>query len=255
MKAQEVIITLHDSVKLRTSIIYIVENQMKTKAGDISLAEIHSVRFQTESDAKQELVVPLVNAGIAVYAANKKLAEADISKTPLQSNASDPKPTYTQWENVNPASEANNVASLGIGLGWDYGFLGARFTLPVSSGIGFFAGGGYTLVDFGYNLGAMAYLSKKRAVPTISFMYGTNATIYVSGAPQLGKSFTGTTLGLGIMTKKRSKPDYWHFQLLVPFRSSDFDTYYNNLINSGAIQSYNKPLPVNISVGYHFIIQ
>jgi hypothetical protein len=140
------------------------------------------------------------------------------------------------------------VVNLGLGAGIDYGGFGVRCTYLPDPHLGIFAAGGNAIAGFGYNIGAMFRLQpEKRLVPTISGMYGYNATLLVKNASNLNQVFYGPSGGLGVIYKSANDIGYWHFELLLPFRSTDFD----KTLNSSRLSFYTKPLPVLFSLGYH----
>ena len=68
------------------------------------------------------------------------------------------------------------------------------------------------------------------------------------------KIYYGPSVGVGCISKSRKdNKNYWHFELLVPFRSSQFTSDLAALKNNPAIQGVTDPLPVAISIGYHFV--
>jgi hypothetical protein len=94
---------------------------------------------------------------------------------------------------------------------------------------------------------------EEKVVPTFSLMYGYNAAIKISGAPQYDKIYHGVSIGAGLIFKSSQQPtNFWHFEVILPFRPSEFDQDYNALKSNSSIIGLEKPWPVTISVGYHF---
>ncbi|MBI3220999.1 MAG: hypothetical protein HYZ44_15905 [Bacteroidetes bacterium] len=256
--SQDAIIVLRDSVKVKTELISIAENNVFTKAGTFGLTEIYSVRFQTANDvaAKSQLVDKLVAGGVIVYEGNKKLdrkpvavVESTVNKQ--SSSTSQPLPSQPQ---KNEEKEDLPSGSFGVGFGQDYGGIGARFTLLPDQHLGIFGSVGYIFAGIGYNFGVMARIKpENKVVPTFSVMYGYNAAIKITGASQYDKIYNGVSIGAGIISKSYRDPkNYWHFGLILPFRPSEFDTDFNALNSNPGISGLQKPLPVTFSVGYHF---
>lgn len=142
----------------------------------------------------------------------------------------------------------DEFVDLGLGLGIDYGGFGVRCTYLPNPHLGIFAAGGNAIAGFGYNVGAMFRIQpEKRLVPTISGMFGYNGALLVKNASNLSQIFYGPSAGLGAIYKSANDIGYWHFELLLPFRSANFD----KTLNSSGLNFYTKPLPVLFSVGYH----
>lgn len=142
----------------------------------------------------------------------------------------------------------------GIGLGLDYGGIGGRLTFLPEKHVGLFASVGYAIVGAGYNVGAKTIVnpdSKTRVA--LGGMYGYNAVINVSGASQYNKIYYGTSIFVGVEFRSRYKPkDYFNLELIVPFRSQEFQNDYDALKANPAITFKNSVLPIAVSLGYHF---
>jgi hypothetical protein len=149
--------------------------------------------------------------------------------------------------------------SLGIGLGMDYGGIGGSLLFYPQRNFGLFAGGGYALAGFGYNVGAKLRFISATTTSKLSLyligMYGYNAAIAVTNATQYSKFFYGPTFGFGF--DLRSRPEskgYLTLALLIPIRSSDVKDYIDYLKNSRGVDFKNSLIPVGISIGYRFIL-
>jgi hypothetical protein len=254
--SQHATILLRDSLKVSTELNSISENQLKTKAGTFGLAEIYSVRIKPTESKEQNpaLVHQLLNAGIIVYIGEMKLEAESVS-----SDATVAKPVRSQepvkTENKNQAwQEDDSKASFGIGVGQDYGGIGGRFTYVPTPHLGIYGSGGFALAGFGYNIGLLLRMQPaKKVVPTANLMYGYNAVIVVQGASQFNKLYYGPSLGFGFISKNRNDlRNYWHFELLIPFRPSEFERDLNVLKKNPIITGLQDPLPITISIGYHF---
>ncbi|MBS1559002.1 MAG: hypothetical protein JST69_09785 [Bacteroidetes bacterium] len=145
--------------------------------------------------------------------------------------------------------------SFGIGLGLDYGGIGANLMAYPHKNIGLFFGGGYALAGFGYNTGAkIRIITQSRVHPYFIGMYGYNAAFVVSNATQYNKLFYSPTIGFGIDShSRRSTNGYWSVALMIPLRGSEIDDYISYLKTQG-ISLKNSLSPVGLSVGYHFVI-
>lgn len=162
-----------------------------------------------------------------------------------------------QAQDTTAAVKQNKLkTSLGVGLGLDYGGIGANILYYPIDQIGLFGGVGYALAGYGYNMGFKYRLNSKKELPKIDpylvGMYGYNAAIVVKNASYFDKLFYGPTVGFGIdfNPKSLSKAGYWSLALLVPIRSSDVDQYIETLEKNTNIEFQNGLLPIGFSIGY-----
>jgi len=150
--------------------------------------------------------------------------------------------------------------TIGLGVGLDYGGIGANILYYPVDQIGLFAGVGYAFAGAGYNVGAKFRLNAKKDSPKISpylmGMYGYNAAIAVKNASNFNKLFYGPTFGFGVDFKPKDKGrnGYWSLALLVPIRGSDVDQYIEYLENNNNIEFQNGLLPIGFSIGYRIKI-
>jgi hypothetical protein len=161
-------------------------------------------------------------------------------------------PTTLKQNNLN--------TTIGLGLGLDYGGIGANILYYPVDQIGFFGGVGYAFAGAGFNVGAKFRLNTKKESPKISpyliGMYGYNAAIAVKNASKFNKLFYGPTFGFGVDFKPKDKGrnGYWSLALLVPIRSSDVDQHIDDLKNNERIEFENELFPVGFSIGYRIKI-
>ena len=99
--------------------------------------------------------------------------------------------------------------------------------------------------------GTYRILPDKRICPTISAMYGYNGVIKISGAWSFEETYYGPTFGIGLEFRPQRK-GYWNIELLVPIRSKDYHDDMDAIKNDPNIELKSEPLPIGISVGYHF---
>lgn len=140
--------------------------------------------------------------------------------------------------------------SMGPGGGLDYGGLGVQAIVYPQRNIGLFFGGGYAFAGFGYNVGFKIRGQKAGSAvdPFFMAMYGYNAVVYGEENKSLNQIFYGPSIGAGIdLHKRRNSLGYWSFALILPFRSTEAVDWAHSY---GAAYS-----PVNLSVGYKFIVQ
>jgi hypothetical protein len=157
-----------------------------------------------------------------------------------------------------PELPENDIISAGLGVGLDYGGLGANLLVYPQKNIGLFAGVGYAFVAMGYNGGVKLRLTtpKSSVDPYILAMYGYNTAFMVSGAAEYNRLFNGPSFGIGIdLGQKPGKFGYWALAILVPIRSTEFDDYKQDLINRGIIEENVFMLPIAFSFGYRFVIR
>jgi hypothetical protein len=158
-------------------------------------------------------------------------------------------PLHAQGIDSGPKNELN----IGLGIGMDYGGIGIRGTfLPVER-LGLFASAGYNLNAVGFNAGAQWRFPKRRHAFFLTGMYGYNAVLTVTGDIADKGTYYGITLGAGYQLKAGTNGNFWNWEILVPFRNSNFYDDYDALENIGADPG--GFLPVAISIGYHFKIQ
>ncbi len=250
-QAQEALITLRDSVKIKTELIWVSDQHLLSKAGTFGIGEVYSLRFdsQAEFDKNQELQKKILATTIIVYVNNKQIGSTYVP-TVVAPTSQKQEPIVTK--SVKDIQGAP-IGSFGFGIGLDYGGIGGRFTLNPSRHIGIFAAGGYVLAGFGYNVGLTARLAPdKRTVPVFLFMYGYNAAIVVAGASQYDKIYYGPSIGFGLENKVgRRHKNFWTVELIVPFRPKQFDTDINTIRNNPSVSSLATPLPIAVSVGFH----
>lgn len=150
-------------------------------------------------------------------------------------------------------SELKSEVNIGVGVGMDYGGIGIRGTfLPVEQ-LGLFVSAGYNLNAGGFNAGAQWRFPKKRHAFFLTGMYGYNAVLIVTDDIEEKGTYYGITLGAGYELKVGTKGNFWNWEILVPFRNSNFYDDYDALESIGV--NPGDFLPFAISVGYHFKIQ
>jgi len=160
---------------------------------------------------------------------------------------------YTRYDDI---PEQESVMNVGLGIGMDYGGIGGRITfLPVKR-LAVFAGVGYALVNFGYNLGAqLRIIPDKNFCPTFGVMYGYNGIIKVQNASTYDKIYYGTSLSGGIEMHFGGKQNFMNVELIVPFRSQAFYDDWDKLKQNSSVSIQSDPLPIAFSIGYHFALK
>jgi hypothetical protein len=153
----------------------------------------------------------------------------------------------------------NDIVTLGVGMGLDYGGFGFGLLVYPQRNFGLFAGGGYAIAGMGYNAGIkLRFITKEstsKAVGYVTGMYGYNAAVSVMNATEYNKLFYGATIGAGVdIRSKNKKGGYWSLAILVPFRSSEIETYLNELETNYNVERKSDFLPVAISIGYRIVV-
>lgn len=157
-------------------------------------------------------------------------------------------------ENYQPEAPVT-IVKFGLGIGLDYGGIGTRLTITPTNKFGVFIAVGYNLDKAGLNGGlTYKFLPDKRVTPVAHIMYGYNAVIVVEGADQYNKTYYGLSAGGGIELNMRKSKNYWSFEVLYSFKSSEYEDDWDALQNNSSIEILSEPLPVTISIGYHFNI-
>lgn len=157
-------------------------------------------------------------------------------------------------ENYEPV-QPTSILKLGIGLGMDYGGFGGRLTVTPTTHLGIFIAVGYNLHKAGINGGlTYKFLLEKKVTPIANIMYGYNAVIVVEGADQYDETYYGLSVGGGIELNTKKSGNYWSFEIIYPFRSSEYKDDWDTIKNDPNIEIVSDPLPITISVGYHFSI-
>lgn len=208
--------------QLTTTITDCTSLQVFTRDGVIALSELVSARFikQTPDTA---LVNKLKKAGVQVYIGN-------------QTEESDQSETY----NPRGSREFDAMASIGAGLGLDYGGIGGKLELFPYAPLGLFAGVGSNIAGTGFNAGLdINFNPYKPDTPFLLAMYGFNAVVderYVFKGFSFG---IGGKFGLG--ADKRAN---LAIALVYPIREEALQ----NSIRQGLI----KASPILFSVGLNF---
>jgi hypothetical protein len=83
-------------------------------------------------------------------------------------------------------------------------------------------------------------------------MYGYNGVIKVENASMYDKIYYGPSLSAGVEIHFKRKPNYLNVELVVPFRSQAFHDDWDKVKQLSNITIQADPLPVAVSVGYHF---
>ncbi|TRX59100.1 hypothetical protein FNH22_11290 [Fulvivirga sp. M361] len=151
-------------------------------------------------------------------------------------------------------SSQKGEASLGLGLGLQYGSIGARLGLNLADHFNVFGGLGYMIAGVGYNIGLQYSLpSTKQTEFYFTGMVGTNAAIKVEGLSEYDEVYIGPSFGLGVKVNSlKREGNFWDFGLLVPITSTSFKDQQDAIKNDPRIAEFTEAWPVLIVVGYNF---
>lgn len=145
--------------------------------------------------------------------------------------------------------------NIGVGGGIDYGGFGGRISILTSQKLEFFGAMGYNLLGIGLNGGVdWRILPQSRICPYFGAMYGYNVVIKVKGAEKYNHTYYGPSWNLGLEYWSRRFRNFFNFELIIPIRSSEYHNDIKNLKNNKNITFSNEPLPIGISIGYHFLL-
>jgi hypothetical protein len=164
---------------------------------------------------------------------------------------------YTRYDDAGyELPEAESKMNLGLGIGLDYGGIGGRVTFLPLKRLAVFGGIGYALVDFGYNVGAQyRFIPDNRICPTFAFMYGYNGVIKIQNASEYDEIYYGTSISGGMEIHFGGKDNFMNVELVVPFRSKEFQDRWDWIKNQPNISIVTDPLPIAFSIGYHFALK
>lgn len=169
---------------------------------------------------------------------------------PVMAHAQD----YAQPLPQSPPKANTMEWNLGLGLGIDYGGVGAQVQCRPAPPLVIFAGGGYAFAGFGYNVGVQGRLLPERKwCPFVSGMYGYNAVIVVVDAEQYNEVYYGPSFGIGVENHLRDRREnFWRFELLLPLRPQEFQDDLDALKLDPAVEIRSEPPAFGISVAFHF---
>jgi hypothetical protein len=143
--------------------------------------------------------------------------------------------------------------NIGGGLGMDYGGFGLRGTYHPLERLGLFTSAGYNFNTVGFNTGVQWLFPKNRHAFYLTAMYGYNGVIVVDGLYSDRGTYYGITAGIGYQLKLGSHGNFLNFELLVPFRNSNYYDDYDAVRSMGVTLIGNSP--VGFSAGYHLWIR
>ncbi len=165
---------------------------------------------------------------------------------------------YETIAKTNSVQQERNQLDLGLGLGIDLGgLIGAQLEYIPIKHLGLFASGGFYFIQAGWQLGVKGYIMPKiTAKPFrvyVTGMYGTNAAIYIVGSDKYNAVYTGSTFGAGMEIRfGKKKTSGLNVALLYPVRAQEYEDNLNAMKSDPGIQDIQEPLPVGLSVAYHF---
>lgn len=217
--AQKVDLNFFAGNRIKTNMTEVTSIQMFTTDGIFALSQLKSASFwETFPDSAS--IFKMRKGGVAVYLRNER-------KAPIVE-----RDTVQQF---------TSIASLGIGLGIDYGGIGAKLELFPSAPIGLFVGFGNNLEGTGYNAGLNFKLQPyKRNTFFVTTMYGYN-TVTSS------QTFYGFSLGLGgKVNLDKSNRGHLSIAAIYPIRAAGLQ----ELIKQEIVKA--SPVLASIGISWSF---
>jgi hypothetical protein len=147
---------------------------------------------------------------------------------------------------------------LGLGFGIDYGgIFGLKLSYIFLKNVGVFGSVGTQVSGLGWQAGVLGYFIpkfiEKKARPYAKIMYGVNAAIKIQNASEYDKVFTGPTIGIGTEIRfGRQSNNGLNIEVNYPFRSEEYLSDMDDIYYDPNIEIQSEPLPITISIGYHF---
>jgi len=154
-------------------------------------------------------------------------------------------------------AEFHRNVDIGAGFGLDYGgIMGIKIEYIPLNHLGVFGSAGFQLSGFGWQLGAIGYFirktNKKGFRPYGKFMYGANASIYVSGMEELNEIYLGPSFGVGMEIRfGGAKRSGINGDINFPIRSQQYKDDWDYVKNHPSLDVVSDPMPFTISIGYH----
>ncbi len=190
----------------------------------------------------------------------KKLLVIFILFYALYTQGQDQNPYENMSKNVND-KDFHSMADIGVGIGLNYGgLMGGQIQYVPLNHLALFASVGYYMIGLGWQVGVNGYIMPK--IPSKSFrvygtaMYGTHSVIVIEGGGNYNKIYVGPTIGAGIeMRFGKLKKNGLNVDLFIPIRSSEYQDDMTRIKNDPYIEDLTEPLPLAITVGYHFEIR
>ena len=146
----------------------------------------------------------------------------------------------------------------GLGLGLDYGgLIGVKASFYPIPYMAVFASGGWEIVALGWNVGVLGRLfpagGVKHVRPYVKVMYGVNAAIKVEGWSAYDELYYGVTPGIGMEARfGKMRRSGLNADLNFPIRDGSYFNDLNEIRNNPQIEMKSTPLPITVSIGYHF---
>lgn len=214
--AQVVTITKRDSTRLTTQLYRCTDQHMFTSLGNFKLNAVNSLKFLGKDAEKANFFAPKLRlSGITVWIGNERL-------DPLAPYLTDEELDSLEASESAKQDSVRDIVvpygSVGVGLGLDYGGLGARGSIYLSRHLDIFMAVGYAVVDVGVNAGLVFQIAPKARVhPTVSVMYGYNAAMIGINTTQFDKLYYGVSAGEGLKVRV-ARVHNIHLSVILPRR-------------------------------------
>jgi hypothetical protein len=192
--------------------------------------------------------IPNENPAAAVQDADLLFQSDSLPETQMRPNQ------YVAEMASNPVLDK---VGLGLGVGLNYGGIGANLTIFPTPRLGLFGGLGNAMAGTGYNVGIKYRVVSETATQRTNFfllgMYGYNAVIAIDNLSRLDKFFYGPSFGLGIdFGRRQGRKSYWSMGVIIPIRSGEVKDYMEYLEDEHNVEFEGNLLPIAITVGYVF---
>ena len=142
-------------------------------------------------------------------------------------------------------AQERSITQVGLGIGLDFGGIGARLDLFPVEHVSVFGGAGFLPGSlFGYNAGVQVIpVPKWKDALFLCGMYGINTVIIGETRPEKNDLLTGFSYGIGTRISNKARTGVWKLSLLFPVRTGE----------AADLEDHYSLLPVAVSFGYHFI--
>jgi len=245
--AQPMTIRFTIGSELATTLTGVTDEQIETNDGPYYFKDISRLTFQMNLPDSATLQ-KLETHGLELYLRSKRISAFVVRSAPARPKSSVPGDTSRMHSTPTQAARKPqpSTASIGLGLGLDYGGIGMRLTMWSNSTISAFGAVGYNLDGAGFNGGLdINFAPLEKTNVFLCAMYGYNAVVERSSyngfttVKEL-KTYYGPSFGLGLKEGSRFSNNRFSFMIIFPVRDPE------------ATKSADFVAPVTLSIGYHF---
>ena len=153
-----------------------------------------------------------------------------------------------------------DTASIGAGVGTQYGLIGINGNLKITDNLYASAGLGTTFIGTGWSVGAKYYFLDANRIwrPRLIATYGTNAVLvtkqeFWNDTIRTEESFTGFSLGLGQSFAFGSTRSHgFDFDIMYRVTDGGYADHLSELENIGLSIEDNTAQDISFSLGYRY---